>query len=165
MKNWKSFLAISLTAACVLLGSQAAKADTLTITLSSPFQNGVGGDVIEFDATVTNDTSQTVYLNGDNMYVDGSLIVDDSPYNSWPLTLGAGDSYTGLLFNVDIADAAASGLYTGYFQITGGDDNSAGDTLGTADFDVNVTPEPGSFLLLGTGLLLIGFVARRRRLV
>ena len=159
MKGLKGLLVVSTMIAGFLLAGTAAKADSLTITLLSPFQSGVSGTVIAFDATVTNTSGGTVQLAGDNFNVDAPLTLDDSPYNNnWPLSLGAGDSYTGLLFNVDIPWPTAVGLYTGVFEIT--DQNN--DVVGSADFDVYVTPEPGSLLLLGSGLLALAGAARRR---
>jgi len=159
MKGLKGLLVVSMMIAGFLLAGTAARADSLTITLLSPFQSGVSGTVIAFDATVTNTSGGTVQLAGDNFNVDAPLTLDDSPYNNnWPLSLGAGDSYTGLLFNVDIPWPTAVGLYTGVFEIT--DQNN--DVVGSADFDVYVTPEPGSLLLLGSGLLALAGAARRR---
>jgi hypothetical protein len=63
---------------------------------------------------------------------------------------------------VDAPDDS-QGAYTGYFEILGGHYNSGeAYTLGTADFEVYVTPEPSSFLLLGTGLLALGVFAGRK---
>ena len=154
MKNLRNALLLSLTMVAFLLAGTAAKADPLTITLAAPFQSGLGGDVLAFDATVTNTSDQVVYLNGDDYNLGAPLILDDSPYfDFYPLTLDAGDSYTGLLFYVDIPTGTPVGVYPGSFEITGGSDDSAGDVVGEADFDVYVTPEPSSFLLLGTGLI------------
>jgi hypothetical protein len=168
MKSLKGLLIVSITIAGLLVSGTAARANTLTITLSSPFQSAVGGDVLvlAFDATVTNNTGATVYLNGDTPTVDSPLTLDDSPYNdnsNW-FVLGPGGSYSGLLFNVDIPLGTVDGLYAGNFEIVGGLDNNAVNDIGDATFDVQVTPEPSNFLLLGTALLALGALAGRKLL-
>lgn len=161
MKSLKGLLCLSIAIAGLLVPGTAARANTLTITLSSPFQSGGDGDVLAFDATVTNNTGATVYLNGDTATVDSPLTLDDSPYNNnsnW-YVLGPGASYTGLLFNVDIPLGTGNGLYPGNFEIDGGADGSADNDIGDAAFDAQVTPEPSSFLMLGTGLLALRALA------
>ena len=161
MKRLKGLLCVSIAIASLLVSGTAARANTLTITLSSPFQSGGDGDVLAFDATVTNNTGATVYLNGDTATVDSPLTLDDSPYNNnsnW-YVLGPGASYTGLLFNVDIPLGTGNGLYPGNFEIDGGADGSADNDIGDAAFDAQVTPEPSSFLMLGTGLLALRALA------
>ena len=162
MKRMKNLLLLPMTIACLLLPGTAAKADPLTITLDAPFQSG-DASVFEFYATVTNTSADTVYLNGDLPYVDSPLTVDDNPFGSYPLTLVAGDSYSGLLFNIDVPIGTPIGLYTGYFDITGGSDSNAGDTVGEANFDVYVTPEPSGLLLLGSGLAALTLAKAQRR--
>ena len=162
MKDLKRLMVLSLTSASLLLACTAAKADSFSITLIPAFQTG-DRTVFASDATVVNNSDDTVYLNGDNTFVDAPLSVDDSPFNSeWPFTLGPGDSYSGLLFNVDVPPGTL-GDYSGYFQVLGGYDNSTElNTLGTANFEVEVTPEPTTILLLGTGVLSLAGTLRRR---
>jgi len=162
MKDLKRLMVLSLTSASLLLACTAAKADSFSITLIPAFQTG-DRTVFASDATVVNNSDDTVYLNGDNTFVDAPLSVDDSPFNSeWPFTLGPGDSYSGLLFNVDVPPGTL-GDYSGYFQVLGGYDNSTElNTLGTAKFEVEVTPEPTTILLLGTGVLSLAGTLRRR---
>ncbi len=112
-----------------------------------------------FDATATNTTNAVVFLDGDNPSLQGPLTLDDSSYlNNFPLSLGALGSFTGTLFTVDAPLGTAPGLYAGVFDITGGADGSAGTVVASANFDVSVTPEPSSFLLLGSGLVIGLFV-------
>jgi len=164
VKRNRSLLILPLTIACFLLAGTAAKADSLSIVLSAPFQEA-SASVFAFDGTITNISGVTEYLNGDNTYVDSPLIFDDSPFIiDAPLTLGPGGSYTGLLFNIDAPQGTPEVLYTGSFQILGGPDNSSelNPMESPVPFDVQVTPEPTSFLLLGTGLIVLARTARKR---
>ena len=65
----------------------------------------------------------------------------------------------------DVAD----GDYSGFYLLEGGADGNAGNTLATDAFTLDVTsgttavtPEPSSFALLGTGLLGMAGVLRKR---
>ena len=169
MKRLRSLLAPSLAIACFLAAGITAKADSLSIVLDETFQSGLPGDTIAFDATVTNTSSATENLNGDQFVFSSSdLAGDDSPFDDtsvWPLTLGAGDSVSGLLFNVDISPDAALGLDTGTFEILGGHYSTNEQfVIGSANFNVQVTPEPPTWELMALALMaLLGFVRRNSR--
>jgi hypothetical protein len=172
MKNVKTIAAVLLAAAGLLLGPALAKADPITITLSSPFQVGGGGDALEFDATVTNNTADTVWLNSDSDTVEGLLTVDDSPFvNNFPLSLDPSgdplDTATGWLFTVDIPSGTPVGLYAGTFTILGGSDPSDLSVLSSAPFDVQITPEPPSWQLMAIAIMgflaLVGWNSHRRQ--
>lgn len=133
------------------------------------FATDVG--TLSFVATITNLGNETVFLNGDNLFVGLPLAGDDTPfYLNFPLSLSDGDSATAELFTITIPGGTPNGLYTGSFVLLGGADDSSQLELGSVDYNVNVagtvnvTPEPYAFLLMGTGLLGLGRLVRRRLL-
>lgn len=151
--------------AIFLLVPSLALADTLTLSLSNPVQSATPGSTLTFDATVSAPSTNAapIFLNGDNYTIDSPLTLDDSDFFSFPLSLDPGDSYTGALFTVTLPSGLAQGDYTGSFEILGGADGSAFDTLATTGFQVSPTPEPGTMLLLATGLGLLVLVMYRKR--
>jgi hypothetical protein len=173
MKRFRSLLAPSLAIACFLAAGTAARADSLSIVLDEAFQSSPSGEVVAFDATVTNTSSATENLNGDSFNVDAPLTLDDTPFDDtsvWPLTLGAGDSVSGLLFNVDVPAGTPLGLYSGTFDITGGHySTDEAFVIGSANFDVEVTPEPPTWELMVLALMgllvLSGWKSLRRQMV
>jgi len=173
MKSIRLSLILSLTMVGCLLTVPAARAEsTLSFTLLEPDQSGFPGHLLTFSATVTNPSTSTVvmYLNSDYFNLDSPLIVDDRSYNTNPdfWVLNPGESYTGVLFSVDIPWGTLPGTYFGSFSILGeidsvGTDNSGDtNTLASADFDITVLPEPSSYLLFGTGLAVLAGIFRRR---
>ena len=161
MKIKKSALSFSIALLAALALAIPASADTLSLVLSNPIQTGTPGSTLTFDATASapGSNSATIFLNGDNFNVvlDGATI-DDSDFLSFPFTLDPGDSFSGSLFTVALPSTLAPGTYTGFFSILGGSDSGAQDTLATANFEIDApstVPEPGTWLLLATGLTLL----------
>ncbi len=147
----------------------AANAATITISFDNPYQTGSPGQTLQFYGTITNtDTTPggaSIYLNSDSLNLllpDASFI--DQFYSLWfPLSLAPGESSGSIdLFEVTLANPGTSpdGPYAGTYTLLGGmdgGDQSAMDSLAEATFtvDVQTVPEPGTWALLGFGLLLV----------
>lgn len=108
--------------------------DTLTITFSTPFTY----DPADGNLLMT-------VVSTDTEIVGGIVYFDTNGYNHGGLD---GDDYMGRVYETGDIITSGYGLVT---------DFETGTTTVT-------TPEPGTFLLLATGLLgLIGVAVRRRR--
>jgi hypothetical protein len=147
-----------------------AFADTISLTLTDAVQTASAGSTVSFFATVSapGTNGGTEFLNGDSFDVALPLVLDQSGFLAgFPLSLDPKDSFSGLLFSINLPSNVASGPYTGSFEILGGADGSALDNLGSVDFEVNVAPtaspvpEPGSLMLLAAGLPGVAFLVQR----
>lgn len=150
---------------CIGFSTVLARADIVTLTINNSPQNSVAGQTVDYFATVSAPSTNAapVFLNGDDFNDTLPFTIDDSSfYNTFPLSLTPGQSYTGLLFDIVLPSRAAVGTYTGSFILLGGPDGNTYNTLSTAGFTLNVTPEPSSILLLGCGLFAVAGVAWRR---
>jgi hypothetical protein len=153
----KTFTTKLLLAAAVAILAPAAPAlaDSISFSLTSMDLTGAPGTSVTFDANVSADPGNLgpVDLDTDSFNVDGGLTVDDSDFFNLPIAIDSTNPYSGPLFSVFIPFGTLPGVYDGYFTIIG----DFGD-LATVDFHVTAAaaaspvPEPGTWLLLSTGL-------------
>jgi len=152
-----------------LLASRAC-ADGVTLALSNV--SGPPGSTITVVGTITNNTADTVYLNSEDFTLGSSSFLNGDITDFFlnaPISLGP-DSNSGLiaLFTFDIAPSTPGSVYDGNFlDIIGGGPSDFTDVLASSEFSVNVTatPEPGTLLLLFSGLLMLALSNYLRRRV
>ncbi len=141
-----------------------ASADIIDMSLSNPAQFAAPGDTLTFVATISAPLSNlaAVFLNSDALTADFPLTGDDTPFLNFPLSLSPGGSATDVLFTIMVPNFAINTPLTAHFELFGGVDSNASDSLGSVDAQINVTPEPASVFMLGAALLALAFAFRRR---
>jgi hypothetical protein len=133
-----------LTVLLFLLVAGSAHADSIDFTLTPSSASGTPGSDLTFMGTLTNNTSTTIFLNGDSFTTTQAFLVvsDSSFFQNAPLALAPGQSSGPfVLFSVLITSASTPGIYgLNSFSILGGSDNSATFTLATEQFNITVKP-------------------------
>jgi len=134
-----------------------------------------------FDGTIAFDTNDFYTLTGIDLVMsasnpDGGLLVLDNTPNpgsntyfleNVPGTMGespAPASYTGPLFEVDVAPNAPAGEYFGTATLDYTDSGGNPHTSSPVSFEVNI-PEPGMWGLVGAALAALVWFGRRRRAI
>ena len=172
MMKYKLTLALNVGLAVGLM--PAALADTLNFTLTQSALSGHPGNTVTFEATVSAPITNgaDIFLNGDATDLTNLVIDDRDFFANAPFFLAPGDSSTFDIFTFAIPVCSPIVTYLDFFEILGGANSSAGNTLGIVDFFVTVTPdpvtatpEPSSFMLLGSGLAGLVGVVRCKRLM
>jgi len=144
-------------------------AQDVGIILSQSTLTGAAGTTLTFDATLTNLSTNKIFLNGDSFTtVSPSLTVNDNPFlTNAPLSLKvSATSGPFVIFTVTIAPGTAPGVYSlNDFTILGGLTGCDFSVLGSTNFTIDVVsavPEPRTLSLVGTGLLLVAFMRRAK---
>jgi hypothetical protein len=166
--NRKLILALATLLLTIGFSSAAAYADSITFTLNNAHQYGDPGSTLTYTATVFAPAGNTgnVFLNADSFNVANPVTLDDTDFIfNAPFFLSPGQSATFDIFTLSLPlGIPVDVTYFGSFTILGGVDGGASDGLGSQDFSATVTPEPSSFMLLGSGITGLIAVVRRKRL-
>jgi hypothetical protein len=159
---------LTLMLAAFFMLPVAAHADPLLIPYSAtvtPGQTFTLGEWIYIDPSAAG----TVYFNYDSFTIDSPITLDDTPFvTSFPLSAQPGETAQGNIFTILVPAVIAPGLYTGSFSIFGGYDLSSTDELTRVQIALTVpgesaVPEPGTWVLLATGLGALAVVVYGRR--
>ena len=162
--KYRGVLAVIASAFLFMLGP-SSRADGVEVTVSTI--SGTAGSTVEAVGTITNDTDETVDLNGDSFSVSvPTVALDDTDFFiNAPFFLDPGMSSGPFdIFAIQISPTAAPGTVgPNIFQVLGGPDGNTFDVLGTATFNLEVegsptVPEPSGMLLLLCGITALVLV-------
>jgi hypothetical protein len=174
MNKKPGLLSIFIPAVAMCFGS-TARAQSLDVTLTDADPVVTQGTAsVAFDATITNMTGSTIFLNGDNPTTGSPfLTVNDNPFfANAPISLAPGATSGSFeMFDVNISPSALPGTYNNnVFSILGGALSSSVNDVADAMYSVTVAsaPEIDSTSAPAALTLLFGLIAvyagRRRPL-
>jgi PEP-CTERM motif len=184
----KFLITAGLTALLCVLLSPGARADGTglgDVTITLPTISGSAGDTIVVLGSLANSSSNTLDFTNDFVSASNPTVLTglgdvffNSLLSTGPGSINGNSTLTGVdLFTIFIASDAIPGLYVqNTYVLEGGPDASCSGLiadpslcsvqLASVNFTVNVqgavpTPEPGTLLLLASGLLA-GLLGIRR---
>lgn len=178
----KKYLSLSTLALAILFSATSrASADPIALHLggfsalaSDPIElPGTIGTTFSFGVELDNSENDSeLFLNGSSFNIDSPLVLNDLLFTNFPVSIPAGGSASGILFTVDLPLGLTPGIYNVSYSVLGG--FTPGDMFNlTPDFPIiqidaqpaaSAVPEPGTWLLLATGLgILVATVYTRSR--
>lgn len=166
----------ALLTLAVFGAANAHAADTVTFTLLDPVKTvPASGGRVSFTASVAAPITNNgdAFLNGlgFNIYPGNAFSTDETDFfDTYPLSLAPGESFTGSLFAVIVPAGTVAGPYSGLVSLIGGATDGSQDVLATQSFAITATPtaavpEPASWAVLTLGIGAVGYAMRRRRFV
>ncbi len=144
MKAITTVIIAAFLASTFLLFAPRAHAAEVSITFTQDGTVMAGGSV-SFNASITNNTSSTIFLTGSRGSASSPLSIDATDFGLYlqinsPVSLGPGQSLKNIdAFTITVGSSALPGLYGGSFSVLGGANESAGDLVGSANFPVDVS--------------------------
>jgi len=177
----KTYLLFSVFALAIVLGfTSQASADPIVLGFSARaaavdpiILDGVSGSSVSYITAFENPLSQTLFLNGSDVDLPAALLpnFNDLLFANFPPSVDPGDTTPfAALFTINLPLSLAPGTYDFSYTLLGGFTPDELDPI--ADpiaFQLNVqsaetpVPEPGTWLLLTTGVGALGTVLSRRR--
>lgn len=121
-----------------------------------------GNQFVQLDISALNASSLTLQIQSLQVGEGFSIVGSDTNgvFGTDPLASGTGNvSDVNSIRNVTFSTSGSGSKYE-YIDITGGGNCGGEDVL--IDGPTSPTPEPGTYLLMGTGLLMLGFLMRRK---